>query len=75
MADSGNKCGFTQEQYNRYKNDGFTDEEIEQIWEDRNTMLELYSNKAEREITSSTYIRSHKALNKQVESWLGIKKG
>lgn len=66
------------EWYTRYKNDGFTDEEIAQIWEDRKTMIELYYSepkKNEREITSSTYLRSQKALNKDVDKWLGIKKG
>ena len=63
------------ELYSRYQIDGFSDEEIVQIWKDRAIMLELYYNGTEkepREITSSTYIRSQKRLNRKVENWLGL---
>ncbi len=64
------------ELYARYKSDGFSDEEIAQIWKDRSVMLELYYNKTEkepREITSAAYLRSEKSLKRQVDNWFGIK--
>lgn len=74
MADSGNEHGFSPEQYERYKKDGFTDEEIAQIWNDRAVMIDLYFKEPKeeaREITSSTYLRNQKKLNKAVNDWLG----
>ena len=67
--------GFPREVYEKYKRDGFTDAEIEQIWKDREAMVKLYfsrPDKQPREITSSTYERSQKALDKRVRDFLGM---
>lgn len=65
---------FPEEVVKKYKQDGFSDEEIERIWEDRETMVKLYfskHDKPQREITSSTYERAQKTMNKDVENWFG----
>ena len=56
--------------YEKYKKDGFTDDEIEQICIDRETMINLYRDRKPREITSSTYLRSEKKLRKKVEDFM-----
>jgi len=56
--------------YRQYQKDGFSESEIEQIWQDtlyfRNKMAEK---KAEREITTSTYERAQRSLKKDVDNW------
>lgn len=66
--------GFPREVYEKYKRDGFSDAEIEQIWKDREVMVKLYFSNPEkqpREITSSTYERSQRAMDKDVKNWFG----
>lgn len=64
--------GMQQDIYERYQADGFTESEIEKIWQDtlyfRGKMAEK---REEREITSSTYERAQKKLNQEVTSWFG----
>ena len=64
--------GMTEEVYKRYQADGFTEEDIERIWQDtlyfRAKMAENQG-KPEREITCSTYERAQKGLKKDVDNW------
>ena len=63
---------MAQEWYEQYLSDGFTEEQIADIWQDtlyfRN---EMSQRKEEREITSSTYIRAQKNLDRHVSDWIG----
>lgn len=72
MAGDGKK-GFPKDLYERYKQDGFTDEEIDKMWEDTLVMRELYYNnpqKDQREVSCSTYENAQRRLTKEVERWL-----
>ena len=64
--------GMRQDIYERYQAEGFTEPEIEKIWQDtlyfRNKMAEK---REQREITSSTYERAQKKLNQDVSNWFG----
>lgn len=67
--------GMTEEVYIRYQNDGFTQEEIEKIWEQTlktREQMKLNLNKETREITSSTYERSQRKLNQKTNDWFGL---
>ena len=66
---------MTEEVYIRYQNDGFTQEEIEKIWEQTlktREQMKLNLNKEAREITSSTYERSQRKLNQKTNHWFGL---
>lgn len=70
----GNAQGhnFPPDVYEKYKKDGFSEDEIEQIWKDREIMVKLYfsnRDKPQREITSSTYESAQIRLNKDVQNW------
>lgn len=64
--------GMQQDIYEIYQADGFTESEIEKIWQDtlyfRGKMAEK---REEREITSSTYERAQKNLKRDVDNWFG----
>ena len=63
-----------QERYEYLLACGWTDEEVPQKWEDEKTMARLHAERQgrpEREITSSTYERAQKRLQKDVENWIG----
>lgn len=67
--------GMTDEVYIRYQNDGFTQEEIEKIWQQTlktREQMKLNLNKEPREITSSTYEIAQKKLNQKVNDWFGL---
>lgn len=67
--------GMTDEVYERYQDDGFTQEEIEKIWQQTlktREQMKLNLNKEPREITSSTYEIAQKKLNKKVSDWFGL---
>ena len=66
--------GMKEEIYKRYQIDGFTEDEIQEIWQ--HTLYfrsKLAENNPEREITSSTYERAQKRLSKEVVEWLSGK--
>ena len=68
--------GMKQESYNRYQDDGFTEEEIAKIWEmtlAAREKMKLRVGKESREITSSTYKRVEKRLNQEIKQRMGIK--
>lgn len=68
--------GMKQESYNRYQDDGFTEEEIANIWEMTlvtREQMKLRIGKEPREITSSTYKRVEKRLNQEINRRMGIK--
>ena len=68
--------GMKQESYKRYQNDGFTEEEIANIWEMTlvtREQMKLRIGKESREITSSTYKRVEKRLNQEINRRMGIK--
>ena len=66
--------GMKDEIYKRYQADGFTEEEIENIWKDTLYFrAKLAENKPDREITSSTYERAQKRLSKEVDTWMSGK--
>ena len=67
--------GMSQSAFENYIKDGFSNKEIWKIWEDtlisRNLMNTVYGRN--RDVTSSTYEKAQKVLNKKVENFLGIK--
>ena len=68
--------GMKQESYNRYQDDGFTEEEIADIWKTTlitREQMKLRIGKEPREITSSTYKRAEKRLNQEINIRMGIK--
>lgn len=66
--------GMQQEVYERYILDGFTQLEIEKIWQDTLLTRSRMKEKSEpREITSSTYERAQKRLNQEIKNMFGIK--
>ena len=67
--------GMTDEVYKRYQNDGFTQDEIEKIWQrtlKTREQMKLNLNREPREITSSTYERAQNKLNQKVNDWFGL---
>jgi hypothetical protein len=64
--------GMSEEIYKRYQSDGFTELDIERIWQDtlyfRHKMA-INSEKPDREITCSTYERAQKNLKRNVDNW------
>ena len=61
--------------YEAYRRNGFSDSEIDEMWKEREIMVKLYFSKPDREkreITSSTYERSQKALDKRVRDFIGM---
>lgn len=65
---------FSDEFRERYKKDGFTEEEIDQIQKDTLYFREHYAKKEEpREILSQAYINSQKRISKKVINFLGLK--
>ena len=74
MGDSGNT--IPKEWHDRYIKDGFSEDEIIQIWKDTLTVRKQISerkNEEPREITSDTYIRAQKRLNKKLNDFLGVR--
>ena len=72
--------GMKEETYKRYQSDGFSELEIEKIWE--NTLItrarmakERAEGREPREITSSTYERAQKRLEKDVLRNMGVDNG
>lgn len=64
--------GMQQDIYERYQADGFTESEIEKIWQDTLYFRGKMAEKGEgREITSSTYERAQKNLKRDVDNWFG----
>jgi hypothetical protein len=66
--------GMSKDVYERYKSDGFTDDQIKQIWKDTlrtREIMENNKNKPERNITSGTYERAQKRQRKDFNSWFG----
>ena len=67
--------GMEQKWYDKYKADGFSDKEIEKIWQDTLYFRSEMSQKKEgREITSSTYETAQRRLQRNVSNWLGLPK-
>ena len=67
--------GMTDEVYKRYQDDGFTQDEIEKIWQQTlktREQMKLNLNREPREITSSTYERAQNKLNQKVNDWFGL---
>lgn len=74
--------GMDREVYDRYAKDGFNHEEIVGIWkqtlitrEQMRQTAERIAREGSREITSSTYIRAQKRLKRDVDNWIGNKRG
>lgn len=64
--------GMRDEAYKRYQEQGFTEEDIAQIWQ--HTLYfraRMAEKREEREITSSTYERAQARLKKDVDDWFG----
>ena len=64
--------GMSDQAYERYKSDGFTEDDIERIWQETIIMRSLMAKKQgkePREITSSTYIRAEKRMHKEITEW------
>jgi len=58
--------------YRGYLKDGFTDSDIEKIWEDTLYFRKkLSEKKEERDITSLTYIKAQNNLTRDVKNWFG----
>ena len=73
-AGGGMPAGMSKSSYERYKSDGFSNSEIKGIWKDTLAMraqTKANQGKEPREITSSTYERAQKSLNKKVNDWFG----
>ena len=64
--------GMRQDIYERYQADGFSESDIERIWQDTLYFRSKMAEKREpREITCSTYERAQANLKNDVESWFG----
>lgn len=65
---------MSEESYKRYQSDGFTEDEIAEIWQHKLYFrARLAENNPDREITSSTYERAQKRLSKEVDTWMSGK--
>ena len=61
---------FCEEFRERYRKDGFSEQEIDQIQKDTIYFRKMYLQKSEqREITCETYIRAQKRTDKKVMDW------
>ena len=61
---------FCEEFRERYRKDGFSEQEIDKIQKDTIYFRKMYLQKSEqREITCETYIRSQKRIDKKVMDW------
>jgi hypothetical protein len=61
---------FCEEFRERYRKDGFSEQEIDKIQQDTIYFRKMYLQKSEqREITCGTYIRSRKKIDKRVKDW------
>lgn len=61
---------FCEEFRERYRKNGYSEQEIDQIQKDTVYFRKMYSQKTEqREITSTSYKMSQKRTNKQVSDW------
>lgn len=64
---------FCEEFRERYRKDGYNEQEIDQIQKDTVYFRKSYCHKKEnREITSCTYEVAQKRTRKKVEHWLGM---
>ena len=64
--------GMTTEVYERYITEGFTEADIERIWQDTLYFRSKMAEKREaREITSSTYKNAQRRLDQDVKNWFG----
>ena len=67
---------FCEEFRERYRKDGYSEQEIDQIQKDTIYFRKMYKQqKEQREITSQAYKNSQKSMNKKVNDWFGIKGG
>lgn len=63
---------FCEEFRERYRKDGFTEQEIDQIQKDTIYFRKLYTQSGkQRCITCGTYIVAQKRLKKDVDNWFG----
>ena len=61
---------FCEEFRERYRKDGYSEQQIDQIQQDTIYFRKMYLKKSDqREITSATYIRSQKRIDKKVKDW------
>ena len=61
---------FCEEFRERYRKDGYSEQQIDQIQQDTTYFRKMYLKKSDqREITSATYIRSQKLIDKKVKDW------
>ena len=61
---------FCEEFRERYRKDGYSEQQIDQIQQDTIYFRKMYLKKSDqREITSETYIRSQKRTDKKVMDW------
>lgn len=61
---------FCEEFRERYRKDGYSEQQIDQIQQDTIYFRKMYLKKSDqREITSETYIRSQKRIDKKVKDW------
>lgn len=64
--------GMRQDIYERYQADGFSESDIQRIWQDTLYFRSKMAEKKEaREITSSTYENAQRKLTKEVTNWFG----
>lgn len=64
--------GMRQAIYERYQSDGFTETDIERIWQETLVTRELMAKRRgqePRDVTCSTYERAQKKLKKSVDEW------
>ena len=61
---------FCEEFRERYRKDGYSEQQIDQIQQDTIYFRKMYLKKSDqREITSATYIMSQKRIDKKVKDW------
>jgi hypothetical protein len=61
---------FCEEFRERYRKDGYSEQQIDQIQQDTIYFRKMYLKKSDqREITSATYIRSQKRIDKKIKDW------
>lgn len=63
--------GMSRESYERYKSQGFSQSEIEKIWRDTQAVRkrELRKERTEQEVTSTTYERAQRRLQRDIDNW------
>lgn len=75
-SSGGRPSGMSKTSYDRYKAQGFSDAQIAKIWDDtkraRKRMASSPSRaRSEEQVTTTTYERAQRRLQKDVDKWFG----